>query len=208
MSSPSSRHSRASLSPPPAAHWPTEKRRQLAATAKDQFGIQLYSQPSFTWSVDNSFGTVSSTGLYTAPASGLGTATVRATAGSISGTATVITQSPQPAENPSFTLPGIQYSYYTGTWSTLPNFDTLTPVSTGVLNNISFSPAGSRTTNLAFQYTGYVYVPQSGTYTFYTNSDDGSKLFIGGQLVVNNDGGHSVQERSGQIILDTGWHCA
>ncbi len=179
--------------------------RQLTATAKDQFGIQLYTQPTFTWTVDNSFGTVSSTGLYTAPASGLGTAVVRATCGSLSGTATVITQSPQPADNPSFTELGIQYSYYTGTWTTLPNFDALTPISTGVLNNISLSPA-TATTHFGFQYAGYVYVPQSGTYTFYTNSDDGSKLFVGGQLVVSNDGAHSAQEKSGQIILNVGWH--
>src|SRR6185369_8541625 len=57
-----------------------------------------------------------------------------------------------------------------------------------------------------FQYTGFVYAPAAATYTFYTNSDDGSKLWIGGQLVVNNDGLHSAQERSGSIILDQGWH--
>jgi subtilase family serine protease len=63
---------------------------QFTATAKDQFGTALATQPTITWSVDNGgVGTVSSTGLYTAPASGTGTATVRATTGSISGTATV-----------------------------------------------------------------------------------------------------------------------
>ncbi|MEA2734466.1 MAG: hypothetical protein QOE14_917, partial [Humisphaera sp.] len=181
--------------------------RQLDALAKDQFAIEMVTQPSFVWGVDNSFGTVTQSGLYTSPATGLGTATVRATASdsSISGTATVITQSPKPADNPANLVPLIDYSYYEGTFTTLPNFDALTPVKTGLISNVTFAPR-LRTDNFAFQYTGYVYVPASGTYTFYTTSDDGSKLWIGGQQVVDNDGTHSSRERSGSIILDVGWH--
>src|SRR6185295_3773072 len=124
---------------------------------------------------------------------------------SLTGTATVITQSPQPADNPANALPGIEYSYYPGAFTTVPNFDALTATKTGVLNNISLSPA-TQADNYAFQYVGYVYVPASATYTFYTTSDDGSKLWVGGQLVVNNDGSHSALEKSGTIILDQGWH--
>ncbi|MEO6434782.1 MAG: PA14 domain-containing protein, partial [Tepidisphaeraceae bacterium] len=161
--------------------------KQLTATAKDQFGVQLYAQPAFTWTIDNGFGTVSSSGLYQSPASGLGTATVRATVNGVSATATVVTQSPRPADVVANPLPGIEYSYYEGTWTVLPNFDTLTPVESGLLNNVSIAPR-NRNDNFAFQYTGFVNVPNSGTYTFYVTSDDGSKLWIGGQQVVNNDG--------------------
>jgi hypothetical protein len=109
----------------------------------------------------------------------------------------VQTQSPTPADVVNFPLPGIEYNYYQQSFSTIPNFDTLTPTKSGLLSNFSLSPAQT-TTNYAFQYTGYVYAPAAATYTFYTNSDDGSKLWIGGQLVVNNDGLHSAQERSGR----------
>lgn len=181
--------------------------RQFNALAKDQFGNMFATQPKFVWSVDNDFGTVSSTGLYTAPASGLGTATVRATAsdGSISGTASITTQSPKAPENPPNLTSQIEYRYYEGSWTSVPNFDTLTPVKSGLVNNISIAPR-LRTDHFAFQYTGYVYVPSSGTYTFYTTSDDGSKLWISGQQVVDNDGTHSAREESGAIILDAGWH--
>lgn len=178
---------------------------QLKATVKDQFGIQMYTQPTVTWDVTNSFGTVAANGVYTSPVSGLGTATVRATLGSITGTATVITQSPAPAETPVNPLPGLYYSYYTGVWTTLPDFSALTPVSSGTINNISYSPA-TQADNFGLQFIGYINVPASATYTFYTTSDDGSKLWVGGQLVVNNDGKHSATEKSGQIILDAGWH--
>jgi hypothetical protein len=61
--------------------------QQFSATALDQFGNPLSSQPGFTWSA--TAGQVTATGLFTAPGSGTGTVTVRARAGAVSGTATV-----------------------------------------------------------------------------------------------------------------------
>ncbi|KPL23737.1 MAG: hypothetical protein AMJ75_05450, partial [Phycisphaerae bacterium SM1_79] len=55
-------------------------------------------------------------------------------------------------------------------------------------------------------FEGFVDVPSDGTYTFYTTSDDGSRLYIGKTLVVDNDGTHGMQERSGQIDLKAGKH--
>lgn len=70
--------------------------QQFTASARDQFGQPLSAQPVFSWSVDASgIGTISGSGLYTAPASGTGSATVRATTGSVSGTAAVTVTAPQ-----------------------------------------------------------------------------------------------------------------
>jgi hypothetical protein len=64
--------------------------QQFTATALDQFGNALATQPTFTWSIDaGGIGTVNSTGLYTAPATGTGSATVRATSGSTNAAAAV-----------------------------------------------------------------------------------------------------------------------
>jgi hypothetical protein len=60
--------------------------QQFNASALDQFGNALTTQPSFTWAVTAGGGSVSATGLYTAPASGT-MATVTATTSSISGSA-------------------------------------------------------------------------------------------------------------------------
>ena len=60
----------------------------FTASAKDQFGAALSSQPSFAWSVDGGGGSITAGGLYTAPAAA-GNATVRATSGGLSGTASV-----------------------------------------------------------------------------------------------------------------------
>lgn len=55
-------------------------------------------------------------------------------------------------------------------------------------------------------YKGYIEVPQSGMWTFYTESDDGSALYINGSKVVDNDNNHAWQSRSGTVTLDAGRH--
>ncbi len=52
--------------------------------------------------------------------------------------------------------------------------------------------------------TGCLDVAVDGNYQFKLNSDDGSLLFIDGNLVVNNGGGHAPQVRTGNIWLDAG----
>ena len=108
-------------------------------------------------------------------------------------------------ENPANTTAGLDYAYYQGLWASLPPFATLTPVSTGTAATFDLTKR-LREDEFAFRFTGYVTVPADGVYTFYTNSDDGSQLFIGSMLLVDNDGMHGAQDRSGQIGLQAGTH--
>ena len=55
-------------------------------------------------------------------------------------------------------------------------------------------------------YSGYIKISTDGIYTFYSLSDDGSALFIDGELIVDNDGSHRARERSGRVGLKTGFH--
>ena len=66
-------------------------RQQLQFTARafDQFGIALTTQPSFTWS-ESGAGSISRSGLYTAPRSVGGPYTVTASVGGVKGTATLM----------------------------------------------------------------------------------------------------------------------
>lgn len=67
-----------------------DETRQFTATAKDQFGRDMETQPSVTWSLaSGDLGQISSSGLYTAPGSGSGTVTVLATTDGITGTVSV-----------------------------------------------------------------------------------------------------------------------
>jgi PA14 domain len=56
------------------------------------------------------------------------------------------------------------------------------------------------------EYNGRFWIHQTGDYDFSLSSDDGSKLYIDGKLVINNDGLHSVEERTGSATLKTGAH--
>lgn len=55
-------------------------------------------------------------------------------------------------------------------------------------------------------WTGTIVIPRTGTYTFYTKSDDGSWLLIDGRTVVNNGGRHALERRQGDVTLERGPH--
>ena len=111
----------------------------------------------------------------------------------------------RPPDTPVNTAPGLQYAYYEGTWQTMPDFAPLEPVKTGFTANIDLSER-ERENEFGFLFTGFIDAPADGVYTFYTSSDDGSQMYIGDQLVVNNDGVHADAEQQGSIALAAGLH--
>ncbi len=56
------------------------------------------------------------------------------------------------------------------------------------------------------KYTGQFKVEAAGVYEFRLSSDDGSRLVIDEQLVINNDGTHAPVSRFGRIHLAAGSH--
>lgn len=102
-------------------------------------------------------------------------------------------------------VPGLAHAYYEGEWDRLPDFTALTPVKKGVVKNFDLSPR-SREDYFGFEFEGFIRIPADGVYTFFTDSDDGSRLYIGGQLVVDNDGLHGMKEEQGVIALTAGLH--
>ena len=112
---------------------------------------------------------------------------------------------PAPAPSPPSGNNGLTYSYYEGSWSKLPNFSKLSSKKRGTVSNFSLSPR-TRNENFGFVFEGYIDIKTSGTYTFYTASDDGSALYINDNRIVNNDGLHPVVERSGSKYLSKGKH--
>jgi hypothetical protein len=108
---------------------------------------------------------------------------------------------------------GLNYKYYNGSYSNLPNFNNLTPVKTGITDTVNAGD-GIRTQddNFALMWEGRVYIPVTGTWTFETASDDGSRLYIdvpyssGATPLIDNDGAHSLTSRSGSKYLTQGYH--
>lgn len=64
------------------------------------------------------------------------------------------------------------------------------------------SPIG--TDNFSVRWTGQVEAPTSGSYTFTTTSDDGVRLWVNNQQLVNNWTDHGSTDNSGTITLNAG----
>jgi hypothetical protein len=56
------------------------------------------------------------------------------------------------------------------------------------------------------RWTGVLKIETAGNYTFFLESDDGSRLFIDGKTVVDNGGPHGMEERNGAVELKPGVH--
>lgn len=104
-------------------------------------------------------------------------------------------------------LQGVNYRYYEyeGKINSVDTLSFLNAKQEGILPNISIKSA-KKQDYFAFEYEAWLKVPDTGFYKFYTYSDDGSKLYVDGQLVVDNDGGHSAKREEGKIALKKGFH--
>lgn len=117
----------------------------------------------------------------------------------------LIGQTPRAPDAPTNLKPGLAYSYYEGIWNKLPDFAALKPIDSGVTDDFNLSRK-KREANYALKFTGFIEIAKEGNYSFYSASDDGSRLFIGTNIVVDHDGEHGADERSGSIALKPGKH--
>lgn len=157
--------------------------------------------------------------LYTPAAGFIGTDTfsytVRMGSDFIDGfvTVTVLDSDFRDPEDPSGTTPGVAADFYVVPFATeLPDFSTLEAFGGAVHGRIDFPSTGGQfaetglSDDFGVVWNGWIDIPASGFWTLGTESDDGSRLYIGDQLVVDNDGLHGMQSRSGTIGLGAGRH--
>lgn len=121
--------------------------QQFSAVARDQFNVALAIQPSIVWSVFAGSGTISATGLYTAP-SAAGTATIRATSGSVFGSATVSIVAPVPVAPTSLSLAIISRTQINLSWKDNSTNETGFVIERS-LDGINFTQIGSVGVNIS-----------------------------------------------------------
>ncbi len=102
---------------------------------------------------------------------------------------------------------GVNYSYFEGSgWSFIPVISSLKAKKSGKKYEFRIDDINDRGDQFVIRFVSYIQIDQDGSYKFYTNSDDGSKLYINDDLIVDNDGDHGTIERAGSIDLKKGLH--
>lgn len=101
---------------------------------------------------------------------------------------------------------GFRYRLYEGSWTRMPDYTKLTPVFESVASDLKVESRQLADDHWAMVMDGDFNVDRPGKYTFFLNSDDGSKLYIDDQLVIDNDGDHSLLELSGEKELSAAKH--
>ena len=84
------------------------------------------------------------------------------------------------------------------------------PISTGTDPTVDFDwqyagPAPNLPKdNFSVRWTGQVHTQYGEEYTFFTQADDGTRLWVNGQLLIDDWTNHAVREKSGKITLQAG----
>ncbi len=100
---------------------------------------------------------------------------------------------------------GVSYQYFEGNFSRVADMKQENLKSEGVMNSIDITQAAAQD-HFGYIFSGYIYAPIDGSYTFATYSDDGSTLTIGNIELIDNDGSHSLTKVRGEIVLQKGYY--
>jgi PA14 domain len=121
-----------------------------------------------------------------------------------SSTAAAVTPAPAPAAvTPAGN--GLTGQYYNST-----NLDPSTLALTKTDTSVNFNwnngapDAKVNADNFSAEWTGQILAPETGTYTFTTTSDDGVRVWVNGQQLINAWNDHGPQQDSGTITLQAG----
>jgi cytochrome c2 len=102
--------------------------------------------------------------------------------------------------------PGLRYRYFEHSErGDVLDVQGLTPKREGVLLGEVDLPE-HRENEFGLVFEGQLQLDVAGSYQFETTSDDGSELYIDGQLVVTNPGTHPMVTARGEVQLDAGAH--
>lgn len=93
------------------------------------------------------------------------------------------------------------YRFYRDHWDRLPAFDQLKPETIGPVADGRFDTGlATRESDYGFVFTGLLKVPADGEYTFVIDSDDGSRLTVADQALIDYDGIHGIGSPQRAIV--------
>jgi len=100
---------------------------------------------------------------------------------------------------------GLDYEYAEGSFQSAEDIRGVEPGRVASVPGVGLR-GDERPEDYGVRLSGFICVPQDALYSFYLGSDDGSRLRVAGELVVDRDGPQRDNERPGQIALRAGCH--
>jgi len=120
-----------------------------------------------------------------------------------------VIQGPEPAfTDAAGLIPGLTYIYYTGgiqSAALVESVFSVKPIKDGMISTFNLEPAEADI-GYSFAYKGYIHIPVQDIYTFRLESANGSVLYIGEKLTVNNDEPHDIKAAERRIALKAGYY--
>ncbi|MBL8809529.1 MAG: c-type cytochrome [Planctomycetaceae bacterium] len=109
----------------------------------------------------------------------------------------------------SLTKPGLRVDFYAPSPNNVARetLMAMTPSATGVASTIVMDQPILKTRDaFALMFTGHILIEKPGQYTFFIASDDGSRFYLDGELLIDNDGLHGMVEKRARVQLTAGLH--
>ncbi len=105
-------------------------------------------------------------------------------------------------------LKDLKFAMYLGSWKALPDFSKLKPHREGALpDNLIDIKLDDYKNEFGVVFTGKLEAPRKGSYRFYVTGDDGVRLLVDGQKVVEHDGVHPATDiKEASCQLEAGPH--
>ena len=98
------------------------------------------------------------------------------------------------------------YNTMSGSLNTIPR--NRKPDYEGIFPNVFLgnSDFGKLMENFYIDFDGFIYIPEDGEYKFRLTSDDGSRLYINNQMIIDHDGYHGADTKDGRVRLEKGYY--
>ncbi len=101
--------------------------------------------------------------------------------------------------------PGLKYEYKEGFAKNIAGMDRYPVKNRGIIKSFNLDSIQDARP-FSYKYEGYFKAPSDGLYTFRIEANDGAILYVDGEELINNDGGHQAQAITGKIGLKRGLH--
>ncbi|MGB1926572.1 MAG: family 16 glycoside hydrolase, partial [Rubripirellula sp.] len=101
--------------------------------------------------------------------------------------------------------PNLRFKAYHLNVDEFPDLDDREPDQSGVVRGLDIR-VGKRDESVILRFDGFLPISRAGKYAFRLSSDDGSRLFIDGKQIIDNDGVHPNTGKEASVNLTVGIH--